>query len=73
MVTNVLVSKYSQLLLPKRTLVASPYSSADSVFHPISLLDGEKICSLVVTIFSSLVFVTTIFRMFASSKEKDLI
>ena len=54
-----------------RSLAACPYSGADSGIHPISGLYSELRCSLVVTIFSPVVFFTTIFRMFASSKEKD--
>ena len=53
-----------------RSLAACPYSGADSGIHPISGLYSELRCSLVVTIFSPVVFFTTIFRMFASSKEK---
>ena len=55
----------------KRSLAACPYSGADSGIHPISVFDGEQRCSLVVTIFSPLLFVTTTFRMFALSKENS--
>ena len=53
----------------ERSLAVCPYSGADSGIHPMPGLDGELGCSLVVTILSPLLFVTTIFRMFASSKE----
>ena len=49
----------------KRSLAALPYSGADLGIHPMSVLDGERRHYFVVTILSPLVFVTTIFRMFA--------
>ena len=42
----------------KRSLAVCLYSGADSGIHPMSGLDGEERCSLVVIILSPLVFVT---------------
>ena len=54
-----------------RTLAACPYFGEDSGIHPMSVLDGEQRFYLVVTILSPLLFVTSNFRIFDSSKEKD--